>query len=45
MERKQYKISIIQYINTYKKVNLMKNHSTILLSFALNLIPLQHAQH
>lgn len=24
MERKQYKISIIQHINAYKKVNLMK---------------------
>ena len=34
MERKQYKISIIQYINAYKKVNLMKNHSTISLSVA-----------
>lgn len=34
MEKKQYKISIIQHINAYKKVNLMKNHSTISLSFA-----------
>lgn len=34
MERKQYKISIIQYINAYKKVNLIKNHLTISLSFA-----------
>lgn len=34
MERKQYKISIIQHINVYKKVNLMKNHSMISLSFA-----------
>lgn len=34
MEKKQYKISIIQHINAYKKVNLMKNYSTISLSFA-----------
>lgn len=33
MERKQYKISIIQHTNVYKKVNLMKNHSMISLSF------------